>query len=170
MDFHAAGHQYPRGHQAREPMPHPARPSQGGLSLYHEIADTLFPQADPVFDDAAALDPAMDMLDAQPAVREGLIRHVLLPRQLLAAWFLGRHEDLSLGERERQKAQILQQPAPSGQGIRGRLGDALVVDTPCRGRAEEKDREQGIDQQDIFYRMVLFLAAITCGLLSKVLG
>ncbi len=45
---------------------------------------------------------------------EGLIRRLLLPRQLLAARFLGRHEDLDLGERERQEAQILQQPAPRG--------------------------------------------------------
>jgi len=43
-----------------------------------------------------------------------VIRHVLLPRQLLAAWFLGRHEDLDLGQRERQEARILQEPAPGG--------------------------------------------------------
>jgi hypothetical protein len=28
------------------------------------------------------------------------------------------------------------------------------------GVAQEEDEKQGIDQQDIFYRMVLFLAAI----------
>src|SRR5438128_6283560 len=36
--------------------------------------------------------------------------------------------------------------------------------------AEEEDDEQGIDQQDIFYRMVLFLAAITLFLFSSILG
>src|SRR3989475_11361946 len=36
--------------------------------------------------------------------------------------------------------------------------------------AEEEDREQGIDQQDIFYGVVLFLAAITLGLFRRVLG
>src|SRR5215217_999705 len=36
--------------------------------------------------------------------------------------------------------------------------------------AQEENEEQGIDQQDIFYRVVLFLAAITCGLLRSVLG
>ena len=41
-----------------------------------------------------------------------LVGHVLLPRELLAAWFLGRHEDLDVGKREGQKAQILQQPTP----------------------------------------------------------
>ena len=42
------------------------------------------------------------------------LAQLLLQRQLLAAGFLGRHEDLHLGERERQEAQILQQPTPSG--------------------------------------------------------
>jgi hypothetical protein len=58
----------------------------------------------------------MDMFDPEPAVGECLIGHVLLQRQFLAAWFLGRHEDLNLRERERQEAQSLQQPAPSREG------------------------------------------------------
>src|SRR5712692_3638311 len=37
-------------------------------------------------------------------------------------------------------------------------------------RTQKEDREQGIDQQDIFYGVVLFLAAITLGLLRRVLG
>ena len=78
--------------------------------------------------DATAFDTAVDMFDAQPALGERVIRRVLLSCQLLAAWFLRRHEDCHLGERERQKAQILQQPAPRGQGIRGRVGNALVMD------------------------------------------
>jgi hypothetical protein len=38
------------------------------------------------------------------------------------------------------------------------------------GLTEKKDREEGIDEQDIFDRMVLFLAALTLGLFSRVLG
>src|SRR5687768_10091963 len=38
-------------------------------------------------------------------------------------------------------------------------------------RAERlQDRERGIDQQDIFHDVVFFLAAITIGLFSRVLG
>src|SRR5216683_2020729 len=44
------------------------------------------------------------------------------------------------------------------------------MDATAIGVAEEEDDEQGIDQQDIFYRMVLFLAAITLRLFSRVLG
>ena len=38
------------------------------------------------------------------------------------------------------------------------------------GVAQKEDAEQGIDQQDIFDRMILFLAALTRGLFRRVLG
>src|SRR5262245_31806338 len=44
------------------------------------------------------------------------------------------------------------------------------MDTATIGIAEEEDEEQGVDEEHIFYRMVFFLAAITRGLFSKVLG
>ena len=106
----------------------------------------------------------MDMLDPQPALVQHLVRPLLLPRALLAAWLRGRHEALDLRERERQEAQTLSQPAPCGQGIRGRVGNPLLMDAAATGRTEKKDREQGVDQQDIFDGVVLFLAALTCGL------
>src|SRR3954464_464727 len=36
--------------------------------------------------------------------------------------------------------------------------------------AEEDNEEQGIDQQDVLYRMCLLLATVTLGLFSRVLG
>src|SRR5712691_4848293 len=143
---------------------------QGTTDFHHQIADALLPQADPVFDDATALDTTVDMLDPQPAVVQCLVGQLLLPCQLLAAWCLGRNEDRHLGECERQEAQILQQPAPGREGIRGGLGNAFVMDAAAVGRTQKEDREEGIHQQDIFDRMVLFLAAITCRLFSRVLG
>ena len=44
------------------------------------------------------------------------------------------------------------------------------MDAPSIGVAQEEDDEQGIDEQDIFDRVVFFLAAITLGLFSRVLG
>ncbi len=44
------------------------------------------------------------------------------------------------------------------------------MDATAIGVAEEEDREQGIDEQDIFDRMVLFLATITIRLFRRVLG
>src|SRR5215471_16418362 len=42
--------------------------------------------------------------------------------------------------------------------------------TAAVGVAQKEDEEQGIDQQDIFDRVILFLAAITRRLFRRVLG
>ena len=44
------------------------------------------------------------------------------------------------------------------------------MDTAAVGIAQKEDQEEGIDEQDIFDCVVLFLAAITCRLCSRVLG
>ncbi len=80
---------------------------QGTAEFHHEIADTLLPQAEPVLHNTAALDTAIDVLDAQPTRVERLVGPLLLPGQLLAAWLLSRHEDLHLRERKRQETEIL---------------------------------------------------------------
>src|SRR5262244_1999223 len=73
---------------------------QGTTEFHHQIADALLPQTDPVFDDAAALDAAVDVLDAEPPLIEDLVGQLLLQRQLCPAGLLRRHEDLYLRERE----------------------------------------------------------------------
>src|SRR5712691_9260286 len=143
---------------------------QGTAEIHHEIADALFPQTDAVLHDAAALDTAIDVLDPEPPLVERLVRPLLLPRQLLAAGFLGGHEDHHLRKRERQEAQILQQPTPSREGVGGGLSDAQIMDTAAVGVAQKEDEEQGIDEQDIFDGVISFLTAITLFLFSRVLG
>jgi len=44
------------------------------------------------------------------------------------------------------------------------------MDTAAIGVAQKEDEQQGVDEEDIFDRMVFFLAAITLGLFSRVLG
>src|SRR3954468_18529275 len=44
------------------------------------------------------------------------------------------------------------------------------MEAAANGVAEEQDDEHGIDQQDVLYRMVLFLATVTVRLFSRVLG
>ena len=89
---------------------------QGAAEFHHQIVDTLLLQTDPVFHHATTLDATVHMLDAQPALVQGLVRELLLQRELLATRLLRRHKDLDLWEREREEAQILQQPTPRGQG------------------------------------------------------
>src|SRR4029453_187232 len=79
-------------------------------------------------------------------------------------------EDRHRRERERQKAQILQQPTPSWEWVGSGLSDAQIMHTAAMGRTQKQDDEQSIDQQDIFHRVVFFLAAITRGLFNRVLG
>jgi hypothetical protein len=81
---------------------------QGTTDFHHDIPDALLPQTDQVFDNATALDTAVDMLDPQPTAVQLLVGRLLVQRELLAAWFLGGHKDLHLREPERQEAQILQ--------------------------------------------------------------
>jgi len=80
---------------------------QGTADLHHHIADALLPEADAIFHNATALHATVDMLDTESTLVQGLVGEVLLPRELLAAGFLGRHEDLDLGQREGQEAQVL---------------------------------------------------------------
>ena len=56
---------------------------EGTADVPHQIADALLPEADPVFHNATALDPTLDMVDPQPTLVQLLVRHVLLPRELL---------------------------------------------------------------------------------------
>src|SRR3989449_3616306 len=110
------------------------------------------------------------MLNPQSAVVERLVGQLLLQSQLLTAWLLRRHEDLHLRERERQEAQILQQPTPSREWVGGGLSDAQIMDTAAVGVAQKEDDEERIDEQDIFDGVVLFLAALTRFLFRSILG
>src|SRR5215831_2439362 len=76
---------------------------QGTAEFHHQIADALLPEAEPVLDDAATLDTAVDMFNPQPTLVECLVRPLLCPREFLAVGFLGRHEDRHLRKRESQE-------------------------------------------------------------------
>jgi hypothetical protein len=143
---------------------------QGATELHHQIADARLPQAHPVFDDATPLDAAVDLLDPQPPLVERLVGQVLLQGQLPTAGLLRRHEDRHLREREGQEAQSLQQPTPRREGVGSGLSDAQSLDTAAVGIAQKEDREQGIDEQDIFDSVVFLLPTITFLLFTRVLG
>ena len=156
-------HRLPRGQTDPEVM-------QSTAQFPHEIADAVLPQPDPVFDDAAALDAPVDRLDPQPTLVQGLVGPLLFQGEFLASGLLGRHEDRDVGQRARQEAQVLQQPTPGGQGRRRRVGHRLLMDAAAVGVAQKEDEEQRMHEQDIFYRVVLCLPALTVGLCNRVLG
>jgi hypothetical protein len=121
-------------------------------------------------DDAAALDAAVDVLEAHPPTSDVPIGGFLLAREGPAPRLLRRHDGLHLIQRKRQKAQILEQPTPRRQEVWGRIGNAFIVGTARIGLTQKEHREGGIDQQHVFDRVVLFLAAIIARLLSRILG
>src|SRR5262249_45957057 len=69
-------HWLPRGQTHPEVM-------QSTAEFHDQIADPFVPQANPVFDEAAALGTAVDMVEPQPTLVERLVRHVLLPLKRL---------------------------------------------------------------------------------------
>ena len=143
---------------------------QRTADFHHQIVHARLPQSACVLDDATALDAAVDVLDAHAATCDPPIRRFLRPRELPAPGFLHGHDNLDLIERERQEAEILEQPAACGQGIGRRVCNPLVVGAAPVSRAQEQDRERGIDEQHVFHRVAFFLTAITARLLSRILG
>jgi hypothetical protein len=59
-------------------------------------------------DDAAALDAAVDVLDAHTTARDATIRRFLCAREGPAPRFPRRHNDVDPVERKRQEAEILE--------------------------------------------------------------
>jgi hypothetical protein len=143
---------------------------QRTADFHDHIAATRLPQTADVVDDAAALDAAVHVLDAHAPTGDAPIRGLLRVCELPSSRLPGRHDDLHPVERERQEAKILEQPAPSRQGVRGGIGNAFIVGTAGIGLTQKENREHSIDQQHVFDRVVLFLAAITARLLSRILG
>ena len=82
----------------------------------------------------------------------------------------GRHDDVDVGQRERQEAKILQQPAARRQGIRRGIGNPLIVGAAGIRVTQQENGQRRIDQQDVFHGVALFLAAITARLLNRILG
>jgi hypothetical protein len=61
------------------------------------------------------------------ATRDASIGGSLGAREGTASRLPGWHNDLNLVQRQRQEAQILKQPAPRRQGIRGGIGNACIL-------------------------------------------
>jgi hypothetical protein len=55
----------------------------GTAEVPHQSATAYLLEAASVFDATTALDTTLDMVDPQPTLVELLVRHVLLPRELL---------------------------------------------------------------------------------------
>jgi hypothetical protein len=143
---------------------------QSTADFHDQITDACLSQAADVVNNATAFDAAVDMLNAHATTGETPIRGFLGARQGSSSRLAGWHEGFHPVQGERQEAEILEQPAACGQGVRRGLGNPLVVSAPRVGRTQKENGERGIDQQHILHRMAFRLAAITARLLSRILG
>ena len=84
---------------------------QRTADFHDQVADARLSEAAGVVDNTAALDAAVDVLDAHTSTRDTPIRGFLRARKPAATWLSGRHDHLDLGKRKCQEAQILKQPA-----------------------------------------------------------
>ena len=118
-----------------------------------------FPHPDGLFEPAAAFDTALDLFDAHPSPSDCPVVRLLFWRQLLPARLLRCLDAVHALQRAGLKAHVLQQLAPSRQWRRCRVGQALVVDAARMGRTQEQAAQRGVDPQEVFPPMPLFLAA-----------
>jgi hypothetical protein len=109
---------------------------QRTANFHHQIADACLSEAADVVNDAATLDTAVDVLDPDPATCDAPIGRFLRAREGPAPRLLGGHDDLDPVQGKRQKAQVLEQPAPHRQGVRGGIGNAFIVGTARIGRTK----------------------------------
>ena len=75
MSLSRLNHRLPWGQTHPEVM-------QGTAEFHHQITNAFLPEADAVFDNATALHAAVDVLDPEPTVMQGLVHPLLLPCQL----------------------------------------------------------------------------------------
>ena len=143
---------------------------QRTADFHHTIAAARLPQAADVVDDATALDAAVDVLDTHAPPRNAPIPRFLRARESPASRLPGWHDDFHLIECERQEAQILEQPAARGQGVRRVICNPLIVHAAGVRGAQKEDHQRRVDQQDVFHCVAFFLAAIIARLLNRVLG
>lgn len=143
---------------------------QGTTHFHYKVTHSLSCETDGFFDHAAALDAAVDMLDAHSTLRNQTIGSFLLGREFFSTRFPGRCDRLYSIECESLKAKVLQQLTSGWQRVRGAVGNLFIVSLSLNRVAHKEDGERGIDQEHVFHRVFLFLSAVIELLIIRVLG
>jgi hypothetical protein len=112
---------------------------QRTADFHHHVPNPGVPHPKGLFQRSTAFHTAVDMFDAHTPPRDFPIPRFLGPRQHVPAGLLRGLDDLHPIQRERLKAHVLQQLAPSRQRIRRGVGDTLVLDTARMCLTQEED-------------------------------
>ena len=89
-----------------------------------------------VFDNATAFDAGDDMLNADAQGSELAIEGFLGWRERVSPWFFEGSQDLGIGQGKAEKAQILQEPTASRQGIVMGVRQSFVMNAASTGVRE----------------------------------
>jgi hypothetical protein len=137
---------------------------------HDHIADARLPKTVRGVDEATALHATIDVLEAHATAGNTPVGGFLRAREFPAPRLLRRHEHLDVRPRERQDAQIREEPAARGQGGGRGSRHPLLVGAAGVGLPEKEHGQRGSEQQDVLPRVARFLAAIIARLLSRILG
>jgi hypothetical protein len=143
---------------------------QPAADFHDQSTDARLPQAASVGNHAPAFDAAGEGFNTHAATSDTPLRRFLRPWELPSSRLPGRQAALHPVERECQTAQRLEQPAAGGHGVRGGIGDALVMGAARLGVTAKEAREGRIDSPPIFHRVAFLLATLTARLLRRSLG
>ena len=131
-------------------------------------ANTVQPH--PVFAYPAALNPTIDLFNAHATGGQASILSLVLDGQWCAAWCAMRCLGQHTCKGEPQKSPILQKTTAQRKGIAGLVRQFFVGDRSRHGGTQPVNAHRRGTQQQIFYRVGLFLAAIMALLFIRVLG
>jgi hypothetical protein len=138
--------------------------------FHHKIAYSILNEANSFFDHAAPFDTAVDMLDPHPTLGNQAISSLLLSCELTSTRFLGGGDGFYSLKSEGLEAQVLQKMASLWQRVRSGIGNSFIMPLSFNRITEEDDGEALIDQEHVFHRVPLFLAAVIELLIIRVLG
>ena len=136
----------------------------------HSILEAAFPIADEIFDYPVAFDAADGVFHPDPQRGQPLVNMPIEIRQRLPARFLLRLQDGDFIYLEALKARILREFAPWGELILAFVGQFFVMFLAFYRRCKKDNPTLHIDQDIIFDRVLLFLAAVVLFLLLGVAG
>jgi hypothetical protein len=128
--------------------------------LHDGITNTVFQEADLVFDYTVAFHPTNGVFNTQSGGGNSPIGLLLRRGQLPARWgFLGL-EDRDARQAKPLKTLILIQAAARWQRIAGQFGNGLISGFPFIGMAQEAHVTGLSDHEEVFERVTLLLATV----------
>lgn len=143
---------------------------QSTPNFHDHVPDVVPMQATGFLQHATAFDTAIDVLNPYPTACHGLVVGFLFCGEILATWLPCWHMYLDIGQRQGQKAQVLQERTCGWERIGCGISQALVVTFAWCRWTQEQNHQHGIDQEQVFHGMPLFLAALAVFLCIRIRG